>query len=129
MHVDASVTVRPFFESYYVPVCMGNPQPGTLNEYRCTLTQWEEMTVNPPIGHLTVDHRVTFRTALLESNRIKSVNTVRKHLRQLQVILDRAGPPAPRRRDAAGLIDFVPWIKPPRPMKRLPRRIEQGQRA
>ena len=88
MHVDASVTVRPFFESYYVPVCMGNPQPGTLNEYRCTLTQWEEMTVNPPIGHLTVDHRVTFRTALLESNRIKSVNTVRKHLRQLQVILD-----------------------------------------
>jgi integrase len=43
-----------------------------------------------------------------------SPNSVRRHLRNLQAILDRAGPGGPRIRDAAEIIPKTPWVKPPR---------------
>jgi integrase len=43
-----------------------------------------------------------------------SINTVIMYLCHLQTILDKAGPPARRNRDAAGYIPIVPWVKIPR---------------
>jgi integrase len=40
--------------------------------------------------------------------------TVRKYLFHIQSILDKAGQPGPRNRDAAGTLESVPWIRPPR---------------
>lgn len=40
---------------------------------------------------------------------------------QIQAILDAAGPPRPRRRDAAGLLAKVPYAKPPRAEQQIPR--------
>jgi len=59
-----------------------------------------------------------------KGNRQLSPQTVRKYLAAVQTLLDKAGQPGPRNRDAAGLLTKVPWAKPPRPLLALPRIID-----
>ena len=50
--------------------------------------------------------------------------TVNKHLRHINAILGKAGPPGPGNRDALGILDRVPWTKPVREYRRLPRNVQ-----
>ena len=55
----------------------------------------------------------------------QSPTTVRKTLRHVQAVLDKAGPAGPRNRDAANLIPApVPWIKRPRAAEKTPAILE-----
>jgi len=68
---------------------------------------------------ITVQTLAKFRDVLLASRGLKphrraSPNTVRSKMVLIQGVLDRAGPAGPNRRDAAGIIQTVPWVKPPR---------------
>ncbi len=49
--------------------------------------------------------------------------TVNKHLRHLGAILSKAGPPGPRNRDALWAIERVPWTRPVRQYRRMPRKV------
>ena len=42
-----------------------------------------------------------------------SPTTVHGYLHFIEYVLDKAGPAGHRNRDALGLLDKVPWIKPP----------------
>lgn len=46
--------------------------------------------------------------------RLLSLHTVRTQLQHLMILLNKAGPPGPRNRDAAGFIAHSPWVKRPR---------------
>jgi len=46
-----------------------------------------------------------------------------KHLRHIGAILAKAGPPGPHNRDALGVLPTVPWTKPVREYRRLPRAV------
>ncbi len=110
--MDATSTISDFFVAYYLPVCLGDASLRTLQAYGESLNYWRALTDDPPVGELTP---VAMR-AFVEGLKRKPLanNTVRKHMRHIQAILDRAGPAGPRRRDAAGIIATVPWVKPPR---------------
>jgi integrase len=51
----------------------------------------------------------------------RSAASVRQIFIHLQAILDKAGPPGRRNRDAAGIIACPPYLKPPRITYKLPR--------
>ena len=47
--------------------------------------------------------------------------TVNKHLRNLNAMLNKAGPRTPGNRDALGLLEVVPWTRPVKEPRRRPR--------
>jgi len=49
--------------------------------------------------------------------------TVNIHVRHVLTILNKAGPPGPKNRDALGILAVVPWTKPLRQYKRRPRNV------
>ena len=52
-----------------------------------------------------------------------SPNGVRTKLKMIQTLLDKLGPPGRGNRDAIGLLDRVPWAKPPREEQRIPKTV------
>ena len=86
---------------------------------------------NPPLELVTTETLALFREALLNRRGKKpyakaATNTAAARLRAIQTILDKAGPAAPRNRDAKGLLDSAPWIRRPQTELKLPRVIPPG---
>jgi integrase len=119
-------TLRTFFDSYYRPNRLSDASPWTIRSYEGTLRYWMLISGDPPLKQITVATLSHFRDSL-KGLRGKSpatrmaANTIRSHLRQLQIILDKAGPAGPRNRDAADLVARTPWVKPPREEIKIPR--------
>ncbi|MCP5113971.1 MAG: hypothetical protein GY953_24320 [bacterium] len=106
-----------FFTSYYSPVCLGDAEVRTFEAYRDALAHWVRICGRRSLSGVTAVVLRQFADGLKATRyrgRSLSVSTVRKHLRHIQAILDRAGPAGPRCRDAAGILQQVPWIRPPR---------------
>ena len=124
--VSSASTLRDFYSGYFLPICLSESQPRTREAYEGTLDKWDALTDNPPLDRIGPDTLATFRDRIKQQRGKRSAtispNTVRKHLRHLQSILDKAGPPARHNRDAAGLLDRPPWIRPPREIIRQPGR-------
>jgi integrase len=127
--VRDSSTVSSFYATYYKPVRLADSAPPTPVQYEGTIRIWAWLTGDPPLKDITVEMLARFKSCLQKMRGKKrvgymSANTVRKHLRHLQTLLDKAGPPGPRNRDAAGVIPGpVAWIKPPRSEEKLPKII------
>ena len=122
-------TLCTFFESYVLPTCFYDDKPQTIEYYRIALKLWRLITGDPPIDEITAEILALFRDALSKRRGRKrhtkaATNTVASRLRAIQTILDKAGPPARRNRDAKGLIACAPWIRPPRIEFKLPRTLE-----
>ena len=124
---DEAPTVSTFYRDYYLPVRLAdNPEP-TKIQYQETVDLWAAITGDPPLKDISCEMLARFKTCLQRMQGLKrftrmSPNTVRKHLKHLQILLDKAGPPGYRNRDAAGIISIIPpWIKPPRSEDKLPR--------
>ena len=84
-----------------------------------TLKRWRLLTGDPPLAQITNSVLARFRDVLsksrgLQSHKKMSPNTIRSKMVTIQTLLDKAGPPRPRNRDAAGLLERVPYAKPPR---------------
>jgi integrase len=121
-------TLCTFFESYVLPTCFYDDKPLTIETYRGALKLWRLITGDPPIEEITSQTLGLYRDALSKRRGKKpytkaATNTVASRLRFIQTILDKAGPPGRRNRDAKGLIACAPWIRPPRLEKKLPRTI------
>lgn len=110
--VKAMQTLAEFFAADYEPTCLVGARPRTLDEYRLVLNRWQQLTSDPPLDKISGADVARFYQALLDLG--LSENTVRKHARHLQPILDAAGPPTRGRRDALGVLDRVPYARPPR---------------
>ena len=124
----AKPTLCTFFASYFLPTCLYEAKPTTVYHYQNALKLWRLITGDPPLEAITTDTLTLFRNALAKRSGKSSCqkaarNTVGARLKTIQTILDKAGPPARRNRDAKGLLAVVPWIRPPRLETKLPRLI------
>jgi integrase len=118
--IATDYTLTTFLENYFLPVCGGELSPQSINLYRLCIRRWKYMMGEPRLHEINNELMARFRDVLIvASNRFYrkqklSANTVRMYMRMVQIVLDKAGPPGPRRRDAAGLLPVAPWAKPPR---------------
>ena len=122
---DGRMRMRAFYEAHYKPVRLSDATVHTIGWHRAVLKKWELLTADPAIEDITAITLARFRdamAAMLGRDRVHlaSPNTVWQGLSFIQGVLDRAGPPQRRMRDAVGLLDKVPWVKPPKKMYTAP---------
>jgi integrase len=115
----ADITLSGFFESYYRPVRLADASKDTMKVYQAAVRSWVAITGDPPLRNVTPQTLVFYRDRLSETagrspGSRRSPTSLRNHLSHVLFILNKAGPAGPRNRDAAGLIDQVPWIRLPR---------------
>lgn len=122
--MNAHVTLRAWYESTHRRLFLLDARPRTLDEYRWMLRAWEKCfggLTGPPLDEITIEHLAAWRAWLLERHEIPTVN---KHLRELAAVLNKAGPPGPRNRDALGALAAAPWVRPLRWQRELPRAVD-----
>jgi integrase len=141
-HPDSELTVPLFYESRYRPNYHAQASPKTVQRYRDTLKHWATR-VGPSVrlvDLLTQPGLLQgFKGALLappadppqDSRQLSlfadepppgastlAIGTANCHIRQLNAILAKAGPRAPKNRDALCVLPELLWVKPykqPRP--------------
>jgi len=127
------ITLSTFYRSRYLPVRLGDAQPRTIDAYEQTIRYWVLLIGDPPLADITTETLCLFRDLVGRALGRPPVhplspNTIRKHLRVIQAVLDHAGPPVRGNRDAAGILDKTPpWIRPPRPTFRPVRVVSFDQ--
>lgn len=114
----ATLTLRAWWRDHFVALYQPDASTRTLDEYAWTLNLWERLTDDRPIASVTSIDLATFRANVLNG---RTPATVNKHLRHLNHLIGKAGPPGPGNRDALGLLERTPWVKPLRTLRRLPR--------
>ncbi len=123
-------TLSTFFESCFLPMVDGGK--GTLYNYRLAVNRWKCFSGDPPLKEITSPMLAKFKWFLSKLHGIKnyrraSPETVKIKLRHIQTILDKAGPPGPRNRDAVGIIGRVPYVKPPKVPILIPQIVTDSQ--
>lgn len=127
-----------FYERLYGPRIQVGARPRTAEAYRSTLSWWKRATPDPPLRKITTETVTRFLERLrnpelpLELETTGEVQrmlpfaadrqqvpkkpreglgppTVNKHRTHVLAMLDKAGPPSPRNRNAFGIIDQVIW--------------------
>ena len=127
---DGQKTLCDFFEGYYLPNQLKavDAKPCTIEGYRTALRRWAAATGDPPLEKITVETLTLFRQFLERcpgnKGRFKaSTHTIRKGLRHVLTVLNKAGPAGPRCRDAAGILPSTPWIRSPKAEDSEPRTV------
>jgi len=122
------MTLSQFYFSFVRPVWAveRDCDPKTLVEYETSLAYWQRFTGDPALEALEQapdQYTSQFLAGLrrLPGRKGKaavSVNTVRKHVRQVQTLLHLAGPRSSRQPKGQGLIGEAPYIHKPRPWRK-----------
>lgn len=120
------VTLSKFYADYYRPVVLEVTAPGTRHQYDVTVKRWRLLMGDPPLKAVTNELLAKFRdclSRLASQDRVglMSSSTVRSKLVQIGAILAKAGPAGPKCRDAAGIIDRVPWCRRPQEILEEPK--------
>lgn len=140
--MSPDLTLRTFFTSTFAPTYLTAARPKTFRAYAEAIAHWARITGDPPLAKISVEVLARFKAQLLTGGSAAPRSaqltlfdlgplahvglakpTCNKHLRAIGAMLSKAGPPGPRNRDALGLLETVPWVKPFREMHRLPRAI------
>lgn len=117
-HPDAKLTLREAFEKHYDK---DELVEATLRRFDEALRKWERFTNNPTIGR-TADKTVAqFRQECLD--RGYSPATIRSNWSMLRSIFRKVGPRETRNPGALNIIKAVPWMKPVKFVRKLPRRV------
>lgn len=105
-------TLTEFYESYILPVIRlpKSASPRTIEEDRIALSHWKKITGDPPLDQITPQLCAKFMLELAKST---APLTQRKTAIHLQLMLDHAGPPDRRHRNAAELLTRVPYLERP----------------
>jgi len=114
-------TPREFFDQYLLP-CVLSPRqrsPRTILDYHTTLRYWSECCGEIALREISDEHCAAFVCWLAEHSGIESPNTIRRHCRNMQMLLDRAGPQLPGRRRGKSLIPAVPTLEQPPARRRI----------
>lgn len=123
-----ALTLREFYTRHFCRSFLIDARPKTFEAYEDTLRKWD--TLNGCITLRQIDSLTlaNFKAHLAghtctRTKRSLSPATINKHLRHVQALLNKAGPPGPQNRDALGLVNQVAWTKPLRTTRRQPRII------
>ena len=128
-------TLATFYRDYYAPLRLADAMPTTKRNHAAILKKWAIITGDPPLLSITSVCLSRFRDCLAampgKKRGVKmKAESIRDHLRVVQTILDKAGPPGRGNRDAANTIPApVPWCKPPQADIPLPRIISPRELA
>lgn len=119
-------TLSEFYHTYFKPVCLASTGRLQTANYERALRAWYVFTGDPPLKEITASTLAVFRDQAAKPPKSKrlgyiSVTTVNGYLRWVQAVLDKAGPPMRGQRDAAGILNRVPWIRRPMAEQRPPR--------
>jgi integrase len=123
---DEKQTITTFFETYYLPTCLFDARECSVKLYRIILRRWRLITGDPPLENISNATLTLFREALTRSRGIRrtkrmSPHTIVHYMSQIQTLLDKCGPPGRRNRDAADILQRVPWVRPPKAPLPTPR--------
>jgi len=133
--MDASVlTLRSFYDAAFLPIFLAGADPRTIDAYCGSIGAWEKHTADPKLTSITTVTLAHFKNTIAATTsrvtkRTTSPATVNKHLRHVGAILSKAGPPGSRNRDALGLLERVPWVKPFKLKRRRPHAVGQDTLA
>ncbi len=118
--MESPARLSTFFHETYERLFMADARPKTFYAYDQSVRLWTTITGDPelPCGQAVM---AAFKVEALKRC---AASTVNKHLRQLNAILAKCGPPGPGNRDALGIVDRVPWTKPLRTDEPAPREVE-----
>lgn len=120
---DAALTLREAFEKHYDKEDLS---PSTLKLCRYVLNSWEAFVPeNPPVSAITNETLTTFRDAAKAAG--LGPVTINSYWRQLRSYLRRIGPPVTGNPAGLGIIERVPYMKPLKVTRGLPRRITQDE--
>ncbi len=121
------MTLAALWQQHYKPIYLAarGVTPETLNEYQQSIDYWVRFTGDPPLESITDRDTLAFVEGLaqLRGKKIGAKmgrNTVAKHCRHVQPILDLAGPRGPHNRRGLSLLADVPFIDRPRGYKKPP---------
>ena len=121
---DNNLTIRKFFECKYVPLRLTGASETTAESYKEAIRAWEScMGSDWTIQAIDQEALSTFISRYRQRvyrGKPVTINTVRSRLRHLYAILRLAGPAGYRAPDSLGLIASVPYVRPPRPIRRDP---------
>jgi len=118
--LSPQMTLSEFFAAFHKPAVLipRDTKDRTLSAYEESLDYWRRFTGDPPLCE--IDYVVTghFYEGLksLPGKRkgtTMAKNTIRKHCNAIQQMLDIAGQPERKRRQAAGLLQRVPYVERP----------------
>jgi integrase len=118
---DKNLTLREAFEKHYPKDEMVKR---SVEKMRYDLLRWERLTKNGamPISKITDEVLEEFRKLLLAKYTPASVNGTRAILR---AIFRRLGPPVTGNPTGLGILPRVPYMKPSKVIRGLPRRVDQ----
>ena len=102
-------TLGSFYRTWYKPNRLQDKSPLTVESYAQSVKYWQLLTGDLPLEQVTPDTLYRFRDCLQKLSGIDRVvrmapTTVGNHLKHVQAILNKAGPPDRGNRDATGLI-------------------------
>lgn len=116
-------TLTALYADFVLPQCRADASPATLSIDRTVLRIWRVATGDPPLAkvtHGTCRRFVRYNASLPGDgpDGRRSVDTVRKHCRHLQYIINRAGPTT-RQQPGADLLPKrrLPWVIAPKPVE------------
>jgi integrase len=123
---DGELTLSKFYETWYLPRRLFDAADKTKEAYASAVRRWRLLTGDPPVKAITSDTIALFRDALFKLSGLAkgskmATNSVRTHLRHIQALLDKLGQPDKGNRDALGILQRVPWAKPPREEQKIPK--------
>ena len=151
------LSLREFFERHFAANFLIGARPKTHRAYGEMLDHWERLTHDPRLCDIDNETLAAFKASLRdpESFRRKagrpnpqltlfdmpprrrrgrptkalSRASVNKQLRHLHAVLAKASRPGPGQRDALGILPVMPWTKPLREYRRLPRNVRDDTLA
>jgi integrase len=115
------LTLRQAFEAFYPK---GEMAQRSVEKMRYDLLRWERLTENGemPIGKITDEALEDFRKILLEKHTATSANGTRAAFR---AIFRRLGPPITGNPTGLGILPRIPYMRPSKVIRGLPRRVDQ----
>jgi integrase len=109
MTPDASLNLRAYHLATHEPLFLCAARPRHLAAMRQSADLWHQHAPTVALRDISTLDLATWKAALAKT---RTPATVNKHLRHIAAILNKAGPPGPKNRDALGAIADVPWTKP-----------------
>ncbi len=128
---NGKATLCSFFRDYYEPTVMQRDNSkGYRKLIEISLKRWRLITGDPPLEEIDNQLIAKFRDFLFACRSMGrgehlATATVSCYLRTINMVLQKAGPAGPRNRDAAGVLDHVPWARLPRIKREIPKIVNE----
>ena len=119
------ISLSEYVRMYHAPTFWyGQVSLDTIENYMISVERYLDIVGDLRLNQLTAANNARFVCGLRKLG--QSLETERKHCRQMNSIFLKLGPSGPRNRDALRFLKEAPWIRPPQAYRRLPREISDS---